>query len=511
MHYRFLHIADAHLGRHQHASPERYADYFTALASVVAYALREQVNALLIAGDLFDEQEPSAETLRRAMETLRPLREAGIDVVAIEGNHDRRKRSEPAGALDLLDSEGYLRLLRPRIEEQTLTIDEYERGKGGALWRPREDVAIAGLGFLPHNIEEYYTQTAAQLPSDTAVILLTHVMVVRDENALEYGCVAMEDLAPLAEPVTCLLLGHRHTRVGLEGETDGWIFNPGSLEYVNTLDYRLPADLRGFFDMTIGTEGARRGEPTARPREGAEGARRDEPTARPREAVEGAMPEVRYAIADGVLQSWRGRYHLTVRHIPTEKRPAHTLHVDITGCGLPEDVIAAVRRAADGGVDDALRERHPILVVRLQGAAAISRVRIPRAAIAELLREECNALHVEVMDRDLLGAASPSTLLADDGGLEQVADRARAIAADLLQARGIAHGREAEFSAVLLDLKAQLQGSARSPSETVLERMREQLRPFVESESDIAENADFGEDGSMPMTSEDDSAGEDDA
>jgi hypothetical protein len=200
-----------------------------------------------------------------------------------------------------------------------------------------------------------------------------------------------------------------------------------------------------------------------------------------------------------------------VRHVPTEKRPAHTLRVDITGCGLPEDVIAAVRRAADGGVDDALRERHPILVVRLQGAAAISRVRIPRAAIAALLREECNALHVEVMDRDLLGTAAQATLLADDSGLEQVADRARAIAADLLQARGIAHGREAEFSAVLLDLKAQLQGTAKSPSESVLERMREQLRPFVESESDIAGSAAPAKDGSIPTTIDDDTAGEDDA
>ena len=36
---------------------------------------------------------------------------------------------------------------------------------------------------------------------------------------------------------------------------------------------------------------------------------------------------------------------------------------------------------------------------------------MPRAAIAELLREQYQALHVEVMDRDLLGAA---------GGVEAV-------------------------------------------------------------------------------------------
>jgi exonuclease SbcD len=457
--YRFLHIADVHLGRHQHASPERYADYFAALASVVAHALRENVDALLIAGDLFDEQEPSAETLRRAMETLRPLRVAGIDVVAIEGNHDRRKRTEPAGALDLLDSEGYVRLLRPRIEEQTLTLDEYASGSGGALWRPRDGVVIAGLGFLPHNIEEYYAQAAAQLPTDEAVILLAHVMAARDGDALEYGCIAFDDLAPLRERVAYLALGHRHTRMGIGGETDGWIFNPGSLEYVNSLDYHQPAELRGFYDVTLGDEGAKNGlaEIAA-------------------QADEEARPD------DPVLHVTRGAYRLAVRHVPTEKRPARTLHVDVSGCAAPDEVLAAVRRSADAELDEALRARRPIVIVRLQGAPALSRVRMPRAAIAELLQREFAALHVEVMDRDLLGAAGASLLLCDEGGLEQVADRARAIVADLLRAQGIAHGREDELSAVLLDLKQQLHGSTKTPSDPVLERMREQLRPFVESE-----------------------------
>lgn len=468
MTYRFLHIADVHLGRHQHSSPERYADYFTVLASVVEYALRGNVDAVLIAGDLFDEQEPSAETLRRAMEVLRPLRDAGVNVCAIEGNHDRRKRTEPAGALDLLDSEGYLRLLRPRFAEHSIVLDPYEHGSGGAVWSPRDGLVIAGLGFIPHNIEEYFAQTAALLPGDSAVILLAHVMIARGEDSLEYGCVAAEDIDPLRERVTYLALGHRHTRMGVEGETDGWIFNPGSLEYVNTLDYRMAPELRGFCDVTVSEElkngGLKNGE-----------SKNDE--SRNDESRNGGLK-----IKDGLLETMRGAYRMTVRHVPTEKRPAFTLRVDISGCAQPEDVTECVRRAADEQVDDALRARKPILVVRLQGTPALSRVRIPRAAITELLRTQYNALHVEVMDRDLMGSAGPAVLLADEGGLEQVADRARVIAADLLLARGIAHGREAELAAVLLDLKAQLHGVAKSPSETVLERMREQLRPFVEGE-----------------------------
>ncbi|MFZ1728658.1 MAG: DNA repair exonuclease [Bacteroidota bacterium] len=484
MSYRFLHIADVHLGRHQHASPERYADYFAALASVVDYALREKVDALIIAGDLFDEQEPSAETLRRAMETLRPLREAGVDICAIEGNHDRRKRTEPAGALDLLDSEGYLRLLRPRFEDQSIQLDDYKRGAGGAVWMPRDGIAIAGLGFLPHNIEEYYAQTAALLPKDSAVILLAHVMVSKNGDALEYGCVATEDITPLRDRVTYFALGHRHTRAGIEGETDGWVFNPGSLEYVNTLDYRLPPELRGFYDVTVREE-LKNGE-SGNGGLSSDADKRSHPSldAAAAAGIETGAETSKVSVQDGLLEAARGRYRLSVRHVPTEKRPAFTLRVDISGCAQPDEVTETVRLAAVEQVDDVLRARRPILVVRLQGSASLSRVRIPRTAITEMLKTQFNALHVEVMDRDLMGSVGPAALLADEGGLEQVADRARVIAADLLTARGMAHGREAELAALLLDLKAQLHGVAKSPAESILERMREQLRPFVESEAE---------------------------
>lgn len=488
MTYRFIHIADIHLGRHEHGSPERYADYFAALSSVAAAALREKVNALLIAGDLFDTPEPSAETLRRVMNAMRPLREAGTEVLAIEGNHDRRKRGEHTGALDLLASEGYLKLLRPSVVDGELCLDPWTQ-EGGGLYRPHHAIAIAGLGFIPHSIEEHYAQAAAQLPTDAAVIVLAHVMAVRGGDALEYGCIAMEDLAPLGVRTTYLALGHRHTRLGLEGETDGWVFNPGSLEYVNSLDYHQPPELRGYFDVTVEV-----------PDDGLPVTEEDDDTAG-QESTMGSentvvpMPVVEYSLTDGVLETRRGGVRLRVSHVPTDKRPARTLRVDLSGCAQPDEVVEAVARVADVEVDEALRAAAPILVVRLQGTPALSRVRIPRVAIADRLREEFSALHVEVLDRDLLGGAVAGRLLGDDGGLELLADRARGIAAELLAAQGIAHGREAELSAALLDLKTQLHGTAKHPSDTVLERMGSTLQPFVEYDGELHATDDATGDG----------------
>ncbi len=445
--FRFLHIADVHLGKHQHQSDARYGDYFAALTSVVEYALREQVDTLLIAGDLFDEQEPSAETIRRTAAALRPLREHGIPVHAIEGNHDRRKRSEPSCALDILDGEGYLHLLRPVIADGKLALPEYSSDEGGGRRLPADGVVIGGLGFLGHNAEDYHRQAAELLPDDAFTILLSHVMLQSGEQTLDYGCIAYEDIADLRERIGYLALGHRHTRVGLTGEMDGWVFNPGSLEFVNSLDYRLPPELRGFLDVTV-----------------SDATEEDESNAED--------PEVH-------TYRFRDR-QVCVRHVETEKRPAYTLRPDITGCDSPASVIEAVRQVAETELTQERRDRHPILVSRLQGTLALSRSRLPRAAMAAMLTEDFGALHVEVMDRDVLAPSDAGTLLLDSDDLEQVADRARAVAADLLKAQGIAVGREDDLSAALIDMKSQLHGTAKSPSKEVLQGMRHQLLPFVE-------------------------------
>ncbi len=448
MRFRFLHCADVHLGRHRHGNVERYGDYFTALGAVVEHALRERVNAVLIAGDLFDEQRPSAETLLRAMSTLRPLREAGIPAFAIEGNHDRRTRGERFGALDVLDAEGYLVLLRPESGDDGLLLPDWAPGHGGAVYRASTEVAIVGLGFLAHSIEEQLAAAAAQLPSERVVIALAHVMVLRGESELEYGCVREEQLDVLRDRVRYLALGHRHTRRGLDEEADGWVFNPGSLEFVNPLDYHLPPELRGFLDVTIG---------------------------------EGEPPEEK-----GKLQRHEDVF-VHARHVPTAKRPAHTVRVALDGCTTPDAVIEQVLHVAAEQLlidNDAPR---PIIIVRLTGNPALSRSRIPRAAIAERLREQLDALHVEVLDRDLEQDVSMELLLIDERDLEHVTDRARAIAAELLRGAGMAHGREADLAATLLDVKAALDGSGRSASQAQFGRMRDMLRPFVEyDEEDTA-------------------------
>ena len=93
---RFVHIADAHLdtsfsGRSE-AVRRRLRDASRlAFRNVVDLAVREDVQAVLIAGDLFDGSRLSFQTERFILEQARRLGDHDITVVYATGNHDPGK------------------------------------------------------------------------------------------------------------------------------------------------------------------------------------------------------------------------------------------------------------------------------------------------------------------------------------------------------------------------------------------------------------------------------------
>ena len=89
MQFKFLHAADIHLGYQQYGLAERYDDFTEGFQWIIETALRERVAFLLIAGDLFEKRTLDPRTLLIAVKEFQRLKEAGIPVVAIEGNHER--------------------------------------------------------------------------------------------------------------------------------------------------------------------------------------------------------------------------------------------------------------------------------------------------------------------------------------------------------------------------------------------------------------------------------------
>ena len=100
MPYRFIHAADIHLDSPLRSLALRAPDLGEligsatrrAFVSIVDLCLEEQVDALLLAGDLYDGDRTSMKTARFLAAQIRRLHEAGIRVFVIRGNHDALSR-----------------------------------------------------------------------------------------------------------------------------------------------------------------------------------------------------------------------------------------------------------------------------------------------------------------------------------------------------------------------------------------------------------------------------------
>ncbi|WP_062301106.1 exonuclease SbcCD subunit D [Demequina subtropica] len=84
---RILHTSDWHIGRtfHGHSTDEHLAVVLAAIASAVA---ERGVDAVVVAGDVFDSSTPKAEAFTMLNTAVAAIRSAGADVILTSGNHD---------------------------------------------------------------------------------------------------------------------------------------------------------------------------------------------------------------------------------------------------------------------------------------------------------------------------------------------------------------------------------------------------------------------------------------
>ncbi|SMC98472.1 DNA repair exonuclease [Rhizobium sp. RU36D] len=100
MPFRFIHTADLHLDSPLRSLSLRNPDLAgligdstrRALVSIVDLALEEQIDAVIIAGDLYDGDQTSMKTARFLAAQLGRLDAAGIATYVIRGNHDALSR-----------------------------------------------------------------------------------------------------------------------------------------------------------------------------------------------------------------------------------------------------------------------------------------------------------------------------------------------------------------------------------------------------------------------------------
>ena len=98
---KFAHLADTHLGYRQYGLIEREEDFYKVFKDIVDKIIVENPDFLIHSGDLFEFSKPSPNALLVFQDALLKLKDNGIPVYAIAGNHDilMRKNAIPPQVL----------------------------------------------------------------------------------------------------------------------------------------------------------------------------------------------------------------------------------------------------------------------------------------------------------------------------------------------------------------------------------------------------------------------------
>ncbi len=237
----FLHASDFHLGYAQYGLEERFRDYARAFQSVIQYAIDHRVEFMLIPGDLFHKRNINAPTYEQAYKVLSQLKEKSpsTGVYAIEGNHDLAFHQDSKSWLEILSSQGLLKVIKLKEADGVKLMGDFVE---------LDKVRIFGVRYLGSNTVSVIPQIAEEIKKISAdhgekyTILMMHFGMAGQIKQEAPGEIHYNSLLPLKDIINYLALGHYH----MNYEVDGWIFNPGSVEMVAMNEYGLQ---KGFYHV----------------------------------------------------------------------------------------------------------------------------------------------------------------------------------------------------------------------------------------------------------------------
>jgi len=237
--FKFLHLSDVHLGCRRYQIEERTKDFFRSWHDlIVNHALPNEVDFVLIAGDFFDRRQIDPQTMNHALAGLQLLKDAGIPVVVIEGNHDRHDAVSPYSWMRSFSQAGFFILLEPFADaESSMQMRPWDEEAREGSYIDIKGARIFGTRWYGTTANVAMTLVGDSIRRARAEglfhILMLHTDVEGQLNR-PIPALSVEKLKELRSLVDYVALGHTHKRF----EVEGWAFNPGSLEACSIDEYR---------------------------------------------------------------------------------------------------------------------------------------------------------------------------------------------------------------------------------------------------------------------------------
>ncbi|MHB0856999.1 MAG: metallophosphoesterase family protein [Anaerolineae bacterium] len=414
---RFIHAADIHLGYKQYGSEQRHDDITRAFEHLVDDALARQVHFVLLAGDFFHKRIVEPYTLFQGAHLLNRLREAGIPVLAIEGNHERPLYQDKLSWLQYLAHSGLMMLLNPRYDKTRMVLEPYDAGTcEGAYVDLPSGARVVGVKYYGASTGRVIQDLAAALadlpgprPAYTVLMLHAGLQGILDNYS---ATLSRAQLEPLRAHVDYVALGHIHKPFA----QDDWLFNPGSLETqsVTEVEWRD----RGYLVVEAGSS---------------TGARHQ------------------------------------VQRVQGKRRPFQMLSFAVDTHHTPESLYEALARYLKSETTPDRVAQKPVAVLRLVGMLAFERSDLDLSHVREMVEGALQPLVCLLQDM-----TTTNDFEITSGETLTRADLERHVLVELLE-RDVRHREHSDAWAQMVQRVKQLALGSRSPQEIVAE-----LRTFRE-------------------------------
>ena len=386
---RILHFSDLHIGveNYGQTDPEtglstRLSDFLSSLDEVLEYALTEDVDLVLLAGDAYKGRDPSQTHQREFAKRLSRLSEASIPSFLLVGNHDLPNAVSRATAVEIFQTL-QVPYLQVGSNLQNYTIPT----KSGPLqilavpWPRRSGILSReesrGLTIeeVRQAVQDRMTQAiyarAESLDPDVPAILTGHVTVNGATVGTERSMMLGQDHVLLAgdigrPQVDYVALGHIHKHQILRNENPFMAYS-GSLQRV---DFSEEGDDKGFCVVDL--------DPAA-----PQGKRLTDFDFHRLDARRFVTVDVTVPVGDPDPTS------AVVRGIARKDVVGAVVRVRVT---LPSEVEAQLR---DSDIRDALSEAHYIAAINRESPQEARRTRLDAESAKDLQPMEALRLYLE--------------------------------------------------------------------------------------------------------------------
>jgi DNA repair exonuclease SbcCD nuclease subunit len=227
----FSHISDMHLGLVQYASEEREQDVYLAFNESIDTSIKDHVDFVTFAGDIFNVPNPSGTAIVQMGNALKRLKQNNIDSFFILGEHDiSRVRSTPI----------------PYVYHN-LEFSKYI-GQGTPI--EYKGILLAGFDKIRKTEISQFEEKFAQVDK-IAKEHTGHKILVLHQGITEFNKFAGElQSTDLPKNFTYYAMGHLHdTDIKNFNHLKGPIAYPGSIEL--TASEGIKEAKKGFFEVDI--------------------------------------------------------------------------------------------------------------------------------------------------------------------------------------------------------------------------------------------------------------------